>query len=104
MGSVRGGRFLRHYRGVRAGRYRREETVLPIDQSRRIVAGDLEIVAVGDCVGGAGLHAVSAEDASVVVDVVDLRVTLASADPYLVCVLRSFDVDAVRRTSGRAQE
>src|SRR5260221_1066097 len=104
MASVRGGRFLRHHGAVRAGRYRRQETVLAIDQSRRIVAGDLEIVPVGDRVGGAGFHAVSAEDTAVIVDVVDLRVALAAADPYLVGILGGFDVDAVRGTRGGAQK
>ncbi len=64
----------------------------------RLVAfrrGQLEAVAVGDGVGGAGLHAVAAEDAAVVVDVVDLGVALGGGDALLGGVFGGLDVDAV---------
>src|SRR5258708_1279325 len=44
------------------------------------------------------------EDAAVVVDVVDLGVTLGAADAVLGGVLRGFDVNAVRRAGSCAQE
>ena len=60
---------------------------LAIDQVGYVVAGQLEPVAVGDGVGGAGLHAVTAKDAAVVVNVINGGVPLAGADPLLGRVL-----------------
>src|SRR3954464_12978619 len=57
-----------------------------------------------DGIRGAGFDAVSAEDAAVVIDVIDLGVPLGPGDAVLFRVLRRFDVDAVRRTRRRAQE
>src|SRR3954463_15504169 len=57
-----------------------------------------------DGIGGAGLDTISAKDAAVVIDVIDLGVTLGPGDPVLFRVLRRFNVDAVRRTRRRAQE
>ena len=61
-------------------------------------------MAVGDGVGGAGFDAVAAEDAAVVVDVVDLGVALGGGDALLLGVLGRLDVDAVRRAGGGAEE
>src|SRR5258708_1662767 len=51
---------------------------------------------MGDGVGGAGLDAVTAENAAIVVDVVDLGVALGRGDSDGLCVLGGLDVDAVR--------
>ena len=59
---------------------------------------------VRDCIGWAGLYAVAAEDAAVVVDVVDLRVTLRGADALFLGVLGGLYVDAVRRAGRSAEE
>src|SRR6185437_6711002 len=59
---------------------------------------------VRDCIGWAGLYAVAAEDAAVVVDVVDLGVTLGGADALLLGVLSGLDVDAVRGAGRGAEE
>jgi hypothetical protein len=56
--------------------HRHQHIVLAHDQGGGVQGGQLEAVAVGDGVGGAGLHAVAAEDAAVVVDVIDLGVAL----------------------------
>ena len=61
-------------------------------------------MAVGDGVGGAGLHTVTAEDAAVVVDVVDLGVAFGGGDAGGLGVLRGLDVDAVRGAGGGAEE
>src|SRR5208283_3552295 len=66
--------------------------------------GQLKAVAVSDRVGGAGLNAITAEDAAVVVDVVDLGVALRRGDADRFGVIRGFDKDAVRGEGGRAQE
>src|SRR5277367_2264277 len=53
---------------------RNQHVFLTHDQGRRVQTGQLEAVTVCNCVRGTGLDAVSAEDAPVVVDVVDLGV------------------------------
>ena len=55
-----------------------QHVFLAHDQGGGVEAGQLEAVAVGDGVGGAGFDAVAAEDAAVVVDVVDLGVALGA--------------------------
>ena len=74
------------------------------DQRGRVVAGRFEAVAVRDRVGGAGLHTIAAEDAAVVIDVVDLGVALAAGDPRGGGILGRFDIDTVGRARGGAQE
>src|SRR5215471_12034390 len=58
---------------------------------------------MGDGVGRAGLHAVSAKNTAVVIDVVDASVTLAAGDADLIGVFRRFNIDAVGR-AGRGTE
>ena len=81
-----------------------EQVVLAHDERGGVEAGELEAVAVGDGVGGAGLDTVTAEDAAVVVDVVDLGVALGGGDADLFGVLGGLDVDAVRGAGGGAEE
>ena len=57
-----------------------------------------------DGVGRAGFHAVTAKDAAVVIDVVDLGVTLRSAEALLFGVFGGFDIDAVGGTGGGAKK
>src|SRR5437868_11532931 len=57
-----------------------------------------------DGVRRAGLHAITAEDATVVVDVVNLRVTLGGRDALLFRILGRLNIDTVRRTCRSAQE
>src|SRR5688572_20616355 len=59
---------------------------------------------MGDGVGWTSFHAITTEDASTVVDVIDGGVALATADPLPVRVLRGFDVDALRRAGGGTEE
>ena len=88
--------------GQRADRH--QHVFLAQDEVGGVEGGQLEAVAVGDGVGGAGLHAVSAENAAVVVDIVDLGVPLGRGDAMLFGVLRRFDVNSVRRTGCRTKE
>src|SRR5271157_1270216 len=81
----------------------REQLLLAVNQVAGVVRGQLEAVTVGDRVGGAGFHAVAAEDAAVVIDVVNLGVTLGAADTLLGSVLGGLNVDAIRGT-GRGTE
>jgi hypothetical protein len=89
---------------VRKQRSRNEEVFFAHDQGRSVEAGEFEAVAMRDGVGGTGFDAVAAEDAAVVVDVVDLSVALGGGDAYFFSVLRGFDVNAVRRAGGRTEE
>ena len=61
-------------------------------------------MAVRNGVGGACFHAVSTEDAAVVVDVINLGVALSAAYALLGSIFGSLNVDAVRRAICRAQE
>src|SRR3954471_11592301 len=81
-----------------------EHVLLALHQGRGVVAGGLEAVPVRDGVGGAGLDAIPAENTAVVIDVVDLRVTLAAGNAELIRVLGRFNIDAVGRAGRGAKE
>ena len=55
-------------------------------------------------IGRAGLDAVAAEDAAVVIDVVNLGVALAPADTQRVGVLGGLDVNTISGAGGGAQK
>src|SRR5690242_15916312 len=90
--------------GLRPGRNWRQQVFLPIDERGGVVAGHLKAVPVSDGVGRAGLYAVTAENAAVVVDVISLCVALAAADAHLVGILGRFDINAVGGTCSGAKE
>ena len=75
-----------------------------VDQVAGVKARDFEAVPMGDRIRGTSLDAVSAEDASIVVDVINLGVALRPAYSMLGRILRRFDVNAVRGTGCRAQK
>ncbi len=81
-----------------------QHLLLAHDECGGVVGGQFKVVTVGDGVGGAGLDTVSAEDAAVVVDVVDGGVAFAAADAHLIGVLLGLDVDAVGGAGGGAEE
>src|ERR1700681_4768676 len=80
LDSVSGGGFGLDHRRLRAGRNRRQHVLFPFDQRYGIVAGHFEAVAMSDGIGGAGFHAITAEDAAVVIDAVNAGVTLTARD------------------------
>src|SRR5258708_25037260 len=101
---VRNGRVVEGRVGDRdALDRRREQHVLRVDEVVAVVLGDLELVAEGDRVEGAGELAVAAEDAAAHVDLVDPRVALAGRDAVLGGVLGGGDADAVGRAGGGAE-
>src|SRR5206468_12740240 len=57
-----------------------------------------------DRVRGARFHAVSAEDTSIVIDVVNLGVALRARNPLLSGILSRLNIDAIRRTSRRTEK
>jgi len=77
---------------------------LAVNQGVGIVSGDLEAVAVSDSVAGAGFHAVATEDAPVVINVVDLCVSLRRADALFASILSRLDVNAIRGASRRTEK
>jgi len=81
-----------------------QHLLLAVDQVAGVKARDFEAVSMRDRVRGTSLDAVSAEDAPVVVDVIDLGVALRSADPIFRGVFRRLDIDAIRRTGRSAQK
>jgi hypothetical protein len=85
-------------------RERHQHVFFAHDEIGGVQRGQLEAVAVGDGVGGTGFNAVSAENAAVVVDVVDLGVALRGGDADGLGVLGGFNIDAVRRTCSGAEE
>src|SRR5947209_3149710 len=61
-------------------------------------------MSVRDCVGGTRLNAIPAENAAIVIYVIDLGIALAAAKAFLLSVLGTFYVDTIGRTSSCAQE
>ena len=62
-----------------------------------VEACQFESVSVRDGVGRTGLDTVSAKNAAVVVDVINLGVALAAADAKLIGIFGRFDIDALGR-------
>ena len=75
-----------------------------VDQVAGVESRDFEAVSVSNRIRGTRLDTVSTKDTSIVVDVIDLGVTLCSAYSMLVRILCRLDIDAVRRAGRRAQE
>ena len=82
----------------------RQHLLLAIDQVAGIEARDFKAVPVSNGVRRTSLHAISAKNTSVVIDVVDLGVAFGAAHPVLGSILRSLNINAVRGTGGGAQE
>src|ERR1039457_2917479 len=84
--------------------HRHQHVFLAHDEIGGVQGGKLEAVAVGDGVGGAGFNAVAAEDAAVVVDVVDLGIALGGGDADFFGVFGGLDVNAVGWAGRRTQK
>lgn len=87
-----------------AGRPGFQKLFLAINKGVDVLGREVQIVTVRDGIGGAGLHAIAAKNAARVVNVVRLGVTLTGRNALRFRILGGLDVDAVRRTSGSAQE
>src|SRR5262245_16618599 len=72
-----------------------QQEFLVLDHLAGRVNSPLEIVAMVDGVGGTGVHAETAENATAVIDLVDLGVTMVLPDAFGVraLVFGAFDVD-----------
>ena len=95
-----GGLFLVSH----TGRRRFEELLLAVDKGVGIVSGNFEPVTVGDGVARAGLYAVATKDTTIVINIVDLGITLRGADSMLAGILGRFNVNAIGRARCRAKE
>jgi hypothetical protein len=97
-------RFLRRERLAGIGGHGYQQSFFAINQVAGIERRQFKAMAVGDGVSGAGFNAIAAEDAAVVVDVIDLGVAFGATDAVLFGVFGRLNVNAVRGASGRTQE
>jgi len=81
-----------------------QHLLLAVNQIAGVKRCQLEPVPVRNRVCRTSLHAISAKDTSIVIDVVDLGVALGAADAVFGGVICSLDVDAIRGTIGGAEE
>ena len=81
-----------------------EHLLFAIHQGIYIVWGQFKSVTVCDRVGRARFHAVTAKNASRIVDVVNRSIAFAGRDAIGVGIFRGFDVYAIRRTRRRAEK
>src|SRR6185312_1907078 len=82
----------------------RQHLFFAIYQIAGIEGSQLKSVAVRDGVGRAGFHAISAKDAAVVINVVNLGIALGAAHALFLGVVGGLYVNAVGRARRRAQE
>lgn len=61
-------------------------------------------MAVGDGISRASVHAIAAEDAAGIVNIVDARIALSCGDAIGFVVFGGFDVNTIRGTRGCAKE
>jgi hypothetical protein len=76
----------------------------PVQERIDVVRGQLDAVTMGDGIRGTRLDAVTAKNATRVVYVVNLGVTLTCRDSIGVGILGSLDVNAIRGTRRSAQK
>src|ERR1700688_455375 len=81
-----------------------QHLLLAVNQITGVKRSQLKSVAMRNGVRGTSLHAIPAENTSIVVDVVDLGIPLGATHAVFGGVVGGFDVDAIRRTVGGAEE
>jgi len=83
-----------------------EQILLVLDHLARRVDRPLEVVAMVDRIGWAGINTETAENAATVIYLVDLRVTMILPDTLIIGsgILGTLDVDRVSRTGSRTEE
>ncbi len=82
----------------------RQQLLFAIDQIRCVERCQFESMAVRDRVCRASFDAISAKNAAVVINVVNLGVALCATDAVFSSVLRRLDIYAIRRAVRRAEE
>jgi hypothetical protein len=81
-----------------------QHLLLAVNQIARIKRRELKSMPVRNRIGRASLHAISAKNAPVVIDVVGFGVAFRTAHAMFGGIVGGLDVDAIRGTVGRAQE
>ena len=81
-----------------------EELLFAIDKRVNVVRSEFKSVPMRDRVGWACLYTIPAENASRIIDVVNLGVALTGGNPVRVLVFGGFDINAIRRARGRTQK
>ncbi len=102
-----GQRSLRWSRlDIRFAPFVAEQVFFVFDHFARSVHSPLEVVAVIDGVGRAGVHAESAQNAAAIINLINLGVAMIHADALFVrsLVFSAFDVNRISRASRRAQK
>jgi hypothetical protein len=86
------------------GRLFFQKLLFPVNKRVDVIRRELEVMTVGDGIGWASFHAIAAENAARIIDVVHAGVALARGDAVRVDILGGFDIDAIGRASGRAEK
>jgi len=81
-----------------------EHLLFPIHQRIDVVRSQFKSVTVCDCIRRACFHAVPAEDAARIVDVVDRSVALAGGNPIRIRIFCSLNVNAIRWACSSTQK
>jgi hypothetical protein len=81
-----------------------EKLFFPIDQGIDVIRSELEAVAVGNRVRGAGFDAIPAENAARIINVVNAGVAFPRGNSAGIGIFGSFNVDAIRRASRGAEK
>src|SRR5271155_4775087 len=82
----------------------RQHLLFPVNQIARIKRSQLKPMPMRNRISRASLHTVSTKNTPVVIDVVDFGVALGAAYAVFGGVVGGFDVDAVGRAVGGAEE
>jgi hypothetical protein len=85
-------------------RPRRQQLLFAVNQVGRVERRQFESMSVRNRIRRASFHAIPAKNAAVVIDVVNLGITLGAADPLLGRVLCCLDIDAIGRAVGCAKK
>jgi hypothetical protein len=81
-----------------------EKLFLTVNERINVVRRELEAMTVRDGIGGARFHAITAENAPRIVDVIHTGIALTRGDAVRMDILGGFDIDAIRGASGRAEK
>jgi len=81
-----------------------KELFFAIDHGIDVVGGELESMTMRDRVGGASFDAVSAKNATRIIDIVDGGVAFGGRDAICFGIFGGLDIDAARRTGCGAKK
>lgn len=81
-----------------------EKLFFAVDQGIDVVGGKLKTMPMRNRVRGASFHAIPAENAARIIDIVDASIAFARGNPVRIRVFRGFDVDTVGGACCRTKE